>query len=615
MNLIFSKCGYNRHTKRAILYGPKSLGGARFYHLLTLQGMGQLFGFLKHWRAPNTQPGTLVRIALAWTQLNAGTGTSILTDVQTPLPHCESKWFKALRSFLHSIDVSLELDDSYVLPLQRENDFYLMDRIITEGTFTDSQLTLINYCRLYLQAITLSDITTLNGSRLDKHKLKGKWSSYSSTSTIHKVVQQRPNESAWSQWRKACKMFTTNGKLHTPLGRWIVPESTSRTQWPAYYSSREDQFYIRTHSHFLCYYLNYDNSIDSSSSDTTSTLPNDSVPVDYQEHPNSIRMLSLTVRHIPISAAPVIPNFLDFLDALSPWEKELFHTVDMRCDIYEVMELLRQCNFRAASNGSVHKNQSAAFGWVLSVNGHRLVYCSGPVYGYKPTSYRAEGYGLLSFLRFLLKAIEFTGSTVQGGLSGCDNISLVNNVTNTENPPDDPLSHFGFDDSIDPDTLLSAANFSNQTMVSDWDVLTMLTDTIDKLPFPLDITHIKGHQDEDIPYKDLPYMAQLNVDADKLADRFQLKYGIPRPTVLRFPINQVQVNLRGINTITYKLKQVLYYEASANELKEYIAERNTWSLPEMETIDWKAHASVIAKGCLPTTHIVKLVHDILPTNY
>ena len=43
-----------------------------------------------------------------------------------------------------------------------------------------------------------------------------------------------------------------------------------------------------------------------------------------------------------------------------------------------------------------------------SANGDRLVQCSGPVFGYKPTSYRAEGYGLLFILRFLLRLEEYT---------------------------------------------------------------------------------------------------------------------------------------------------------------------------------------------------------------
>lgn len=151
-------------------------------------------------------------------------------------------------------------------------------------------------------------------------------------------------------------------------------------------------------------------------------------------------------------------------------------------------------------------------------------------------------------------------------------------------------------------------------MVSDWDVLTMISTTINELSCPLTIKHVKGHQDEKKAYKDLTILAQLNVDADKLAGSFQTMYGMPRPTVLRFPVNSVQFNLHTTDTVTYKLKSVLYHEASAPALRDYIAERNGWDDQDMQLINWKAHASAISRKSIPHNHTVKLIHDILPTN-
>ncbi|KAI2506269.1 hypothetical protein MHU86_8204 [Fragilaria crotonensis] len=42
MSIIFAKCGYNRNTKRDILYGPLELGGANFRRLYDQQGIGQV---------------------------------------------------------------------------------------------------------------------------------------------------------------------------------------------------------------------------------------------------------------------------------------------------------------------------------------------------------------------------------------------------------------------------------------------------------------------------------------------------------------------------------------------------------------------------------------------
>jgi hypothetical protein len=49
MPSIFAKCGYNRNTHRALLYGPTDYCGGGFIRWRWLQGEGQIMHFLKHW--------------------------------------------------------------------------------------------------------------------------------------------------------------------------------------------------------------------------------------------------------------------------------------------------------------------------------------------------------------------------------------------------------------------------------------------------------------------------------------------------------------------------------------------------------------------------------------
>jgi hypothetical protein len=49
---IIAKCGFNRHTKREVIFGPSMYGGANFRSLSSLQGTGQVAAFLKYWRSP-----------------------------------------------------------------------------------------------------------------------------------------------------------------------------------------------------------------------------------------------------------------------------------------------------------------------------------------------------------------------------------------------------------------------------------------------------------------------------------------------------------------------------------------------------------------------------------
>ena len=217
MVALKSKMGYNSRTANAIIYGPTRLGGCGFRHLYVEQGMGQIHLFLRHWRS-NSQAGRLLRIALCWVQFSAGTGTSILQDTKTHLPHLESKWIKSLRIFLRSIGATLEIDTTFVQPLQREFDHYLMEMILLSGKFNEVEI--LNCCRLYLQAVTLSDITNAAGTRLDDAMMKGRPGPFSSRTKLHYVVQERPNDASWILWRKACRIWSRpDNYLHQSLGK------------------------------------------------------------------------------------------------------------------------------------------------------------------------------------------------------------------------------------------------------------------------------------------------------------------------------------------------------------------------------------------------------------
>ena len=209
---------------------------------------------------------------------------------------------------------------------------------------------------------------------------------------------------------------------------------------------------------------------------------------------------------------------------------------------------------------------------------------------------------------------HFTLTKIQGRHLVCDNLSLVNNVNHTQQSNSEPNSSTAHADHGDPDTSILYANYSNQTMVLDWDVLTMIEQTLNNHLCSLDIAHIKGHQDDEELYESLSLLAQLNVDADKIAKQYQHKHGQPCTKVPRLPSNAVQFHLQGKHTITYKLKPTLYYQATGPELKLYIANKYGWDKDNVERVDWKAHRAAINRTGISKTHITKLVHNILPTN-
>ena len=115
---MVSHCGYNANTAKAIVYGPQYLGGAAFFHLYDIQGLGQVENFLKFWRRPKSPQGRMLRITMAWAQMCAGLSLSIFQETTWKLPHLETKWITSLQEYLEAMGGWIEMDDPQIPPPQ-----------------------------------------------------------------------------------------------------------------------------------------------------------------------------------------------------------------------------------------------------------------------------------------------------------------------------------------------------------------------------------------------------------------------------------------------------------------------------------------------------------------
>jgi hypothetical protein len=122
MSKMIAWCGYCGKTKWQIIYGPASLTGTCFCHPYGEQGTGQILFFLKYWQS-HGHARDLARITLSWEQFQAGIKLPILTYTNTPLPHLETCWLSALRTFLDCCNGRIKVDNPFVLPTQQEHDF------------------------------------------------------------------------------------------------------------------------------------------------------------------------------------------------------------------------------------------------------------------------------------------------------------------------------------------------------------------------------------------------------------------------------------------------------------------------------------------------------------
>jgi hypothetical protein len=593
MGEMIARCGYNRKTKWQIIYGPASLAGACFRHPYGEQGTGQILFFLKYWRS-HGHAGSLARIALSWAQFQAGIGTSILIDTSTPLPHLETCWLSSLRTFLACCNGTIEVDNPYILPLQREHDFYLMDAIIASKQFTPKELCKINYCRLYLQVLTLSDISIAGGARLDPYFLKGTRGPMSSTTKLHHVNQARPNARSWNLWQRANYLWTSWGtKLKQPLGRWLVPSDQLRLSWKAYFDPHTDELLIRhTETHYNIH-RRRSNGFRLQPDGHTNELPPLCRPASVLKGPQAWATRTTT---------PIIPTlelhsrsegtFDAFIETLPDWEQQLLSHIDFHSDLYSIHHcLVSNQTSMGVSDGSVVKDMGA-YGWCLSSeDGTRLATGMGPANGMKPSSYRAEGYGMLSILRFIIRLFEYCGTEPRCSQLYSDNMALILRI-------DKQLARNKW--------------YPNDTISSDWDVLQAIVNTLrlfDQTPF---VSHVKGHQDDTTTYALLPLEAQLNVDADSAATLFQADHGATRYLVPIIAGNSAQLNIDN-KTVTYSYVRTIRNAYAHPLLRSYIGQRNKWTEADLLTIDWTSLGSACNRHHAQRHFVVKLSHDLLPT--
>ena len=107
MSIIVARCGFNRHTNRAIIYGPSEYGGAAgFKRLYDQQGIGQIKAKKRHWRGA-TVAGIILRNLVKWGNYSLGMSRCFLEDVHTPLPHLGLKRLGSLRQYLQLNDLWL----------------------------------------------------------------------------------------------------------------------------------------------------------------------------------------------------------------------------------------------------------------------------------------------------------------------------------------------------------------------------------------------------------------------------------------------------------------------------------------------------------------------------
>ena len=207
------------------------------------------------------------------------------------------------------------------------------------------------------------------------------------------------------------------------------------------------------------------------------------------------------------------------------------------------------------------------------------------------TSFRAEAVGVWSILLFVIKAHRHFNLSPNNKVSiHCDNKALVNMI----------------------DHLLQRERpqFPNDTLKTDWDIINEIVSLMKSSKQR--ITWIKGHQDEGKRVDELSLPAQLNCEADALANEIQQHPFDWEINSLPPPHNPIQVHHHQ-KTITSHLKRTLRTMIKSKTLIDHVTKRAKWDPDTVHFVDWQSHQRAITTSKLPARFITKFIHQILPT--
>jgi hypothetical protein len=257
---------------------------------------------------------------------------------------------------------------------------------------------------------------------------------------------------------------------------------------------------------------------------TVTTLPLDSVPVDYWAEPNKYVIAATISSLLPTPPVPPRPSrWSEYIQTLPTWQQELLSSVTV-VDRRQLFSALRSAEviFLASDGGATDKLGS--YGDLMATQDHILIECGGRSQGANPRSFRAEGYGILAILRlaFRLRHFYITCNASLRFWLYCDSKSLLKRIAASR-----ALTR------IIPRRFLS----------SEVDMEMQILQAVTELESDVEFEHVEGRQDTKYPGQPLPRAAQLNQRCDEIATAHLDSAISSIPSVTFLPASKVSVTV------------------------------------------------------------------------
>jgi hypothetical protein len=571
---------------RAIIDAPLEYHGLDRRSLYFSQGSQHIEALIKHGDMA-TMTGDLFKVSLERHALELGLPTSIFdTNFDVYGPVATDTWCKHTWEFMHKHDITIAPHTNHIqLKLQRENDTFLM-QTFAEAGYKGAALKNLNNCRMFLQVITLSDISSGDGQyilpfaqHLRQTTLQTSNFKWPANGVLTPVVQR-----LWKVALARCFLKPEGNFLRRPLGAWLATAETGN--W--YYSPSAKHLFQNTNNGWIAYQNPTTRALRVTSAHrflqqpgTATAIPDDILPTKVFKNGSdpSIRM-SGTCATTPQPPTPEIAPFnlrsqLQLGVQSTTWHTQVHQLSDQG---ETVARAILNNDAIAVSDGS-YKHDRGAAGLVLQegFNKTNRIRLSNVIPGTAEaqSSYRSELggiYGIVCVVELLATTYGLTDGSITIGCDGQE--ALWQSLTETG---------------------------TVSTRASDFDLITAIRRKVARSPITFHTKWVQGHQDS-LPgrHRRLDPWALLNVEMDLLAkDRLARQTLVVTPPDNTITDEPWQLWL-GNTKVSNNLTKQLYTHVSKPTVKKYWAKR----LPDdtFEEVDWKATG--YASRNLPQGHRV-----------
>mmetsp|Transcript_2309 Transcript_2309/g.3520 ORF Transcript_2309/g.3520 Transcript_2309/m.3520 type:complete len:290 (+) Transcript_2309:912-1781(+) len=214
--------GLNEHFPRAVLRAPLIYGGLGCTTIHGQHIIDKLILFVHHIRE-NKRIAEVLLTSMSMTQLECGVYKPFFDlDPAIWFPLVTPTWTACLwrDSKTANIDIKLHSDIFWTPAAPRKNDICIMD--VASTMYSDHHLVQINQCRVYLQVTFLSDIASVDGTRILLLYYNGKGHSDTGRITgLHWPPIGDLPQQHWALWQEFLERWCgTSLRIPQRLGGW-----------------------------------------------------------------------------------------------------------------------------------------------------------------------------------------------------------------------------------------------------------------------------------------------------------------------------------------------------------------------------------------------------------